>query len=120
MTQPNTNKLSHFLKEETALVLASTGAFFAHSEDQLKALSKPGVTYVDLGAALVSPKDKAEKVIEAFDGIRGRAMLRDIETNGLDTIIRREQEYFNSEPDMEQWELDSLLNEYALIATPSK
>lgn len=104
--------LSHYLKAETAKLINETGAFFAHSEEDLKEKSKDGIKYVSLGAALVAPEENASETAAKFSQVRVNAMLSDIAENSLESIIEREETAYYNDPDYELEEYNALIAEY--------
>jgi hypothetical protein len=87
--------LSDYKNDAQTALFNETGAFFAFGKKQFDEKRKEGVTYVDMGAGLVAPKENAKRIHDEIDAIERKAIEADVKENGATKIIHRE--YFNYE-----------------------
>lgn len=76
-------------------ILEANGAFFAFSQSQFDEQKKEGVTYVNMGAGLICPKENADKLHTEVKKNSTKAIKAEIKKKGAKAIIR--YEYFNHE-----------------------
>tara|TARA_R110001592_G_scaffold297950_1_gene568492 strand:- start:151 stop:498 length:348 start_codon:yes stop_codon:yes gene_type:complete len=87
-----------------------TGTFFAFSQKQFEEGRKDNVKYVDMGQGMITEKPFVEEVINELDKIHKEAMIQDIKENGIQGVIQRELENYETyytndlEPAMEALE----------------
>lgn len=82
--------LQDYMEKEQSAAIKDCGAFFAFSVKQFEEKRVEGVTYADMGAGLICPKDNAKKLSEAIDEIYEKGIALDMEENGKKNIIWRE------------------------------
>jgi hypothetical protein len=86
--------LSEYMEQAQSQAFENAGAFFAFSNKQFHEKKKEGITYVNMGANLICPKDKARDLRASLDTIYEAAIKQDVAENGIKVISR---EYFNYE-----------------------
>jgi len=87
--------LSHYMEQGQTDAFNKFGAFFAFGNKQFEEKRKENVTYVNMGAGLLCPKENASLLNAELDSIYTNAIKQDVHENGAAKIIERE--YFNHE-----------------------
>jgi hypothetical protein len=82
--------LSNYTEAAQTELFNETGAFFAFSTKQFNEAKKEGVTYVDLGAGLIAPKEQSKKLMDGLAEIQQKGIELDLKENGKKNIILRE------------------------------
>ena len=102
--------LSDYMEDKQNQLFQRTGTFFAFSEKQFKEGRKENVKYVDMGQGMITEKPFVEEVINELHNIHKEAMIQDIKDNGIQGVINRELENYETyytndlEPAMEALE----------------
>lgn len=86
--------LSEYMEDAQTKAFENAGAFFAFGQKQFDEKKKEGITYVNMGAGLICPKDKADELEASLENIYEAAIKQDVAENGIKVISR---EYFNHE-----------------------
>lgn len=87
--------LSDYMESAQSDAFTKHGAFFAFGNKQFEEKQVPGVTYVNMGAGLICPKENTQLLTADLNNIYEAAIKQDVEENGAQKIIERE--YFNHE-----------------------
>ena len=87
--------LSQYTEQAQSEAFTRHGAFFAFSDKQFDEVAVKGVTYVNVGGGLLSPKENAKKLIEDINKAQVAGIKADVEDNGAEGILHRE--FFNYE-----------------------
>ena len=66
------------------------GAFFAFSQKQFDEKASPNVKYVDLGAGLITPKEKYKLLIKRLEDVQKEGIRQDKSDHSQTFIIKRE------------------------------
>lgn len=82
--------LTDYTQEAQTKLFDECGAFFAFGSEQFKEKRVEGVSYYDMGAGLICPKENAEKLTKGLDSIQAAGVKKDIKENGITKIIWRE------------------------------
>ena len=102
--------LSDYMAAKQNELFQRTGTFFAFSQKQFEEGRKDNVKYVDMGQGMITEKPFVEEVINELDKIHKEAMIQDIKENGIQGVIQRELENYETyytndlEPAMEALE----------------
>ena len=102
--------LSDYMEAKQNELFQRTGTFFAFSQKQFEEGRKDNVKYVDMGQGMITEKPFVEEVINELDKIHKEAMVQDIKENGIQGVIQRELENYETyytndlEPAMEALE----------------
>ena len=116
--------LSDYMEAKQTELFQRTGTIFAFSDKQFEEQRKENVKYVDMGAGMITEKPFVEEVINELDKIHKEAMVQDIKENGIQGVIQRELENYETyytndlEPAMEALESypeitqDDIINVY--------
>jgi len=83
------SKSSYHEKAQTA-AFEKNGAFFAFSNSQLNEKKVDGITYVNIGAGLICPKDNADNLVEELTEAHDLGIKADLAENSVRDIIWRE------------------------------
>ncbi len=86
----NPVNVKEYTDRAISMLLDKNGAFFAFGNDQFNEKKKEGVIYVSLGAGLICPKENTKIVIIGINKICSNSIKKDIKTNGITNIIKRE------------------------------
>ena len=102
--------LSDYMEAKQNELFQRTGTIFAFSQKQFEEGRKDNVKYVDMGQGMITEKPFVEEVINELDKIHKEAMIQDIKENGIQGVIQRELENYETyytndlEPAMEALE----------------
>lgn len=95
--------LTHYVSEKQTKLFRKTGSFFSFSNLQFHESRQSGVDYVNVGAGLLCPRDKAEELVEGLIKITIDGIAEDVAENGVEGIIGRElanqEAYFTGDLD---------------------
>jgi len=116
--------LSDYMELKQNELFQKTGTIFAFSQKQFEEQRKENVKYVDLGQGMITEKPFVTEVINELHNIHKEAMVQDIKDNGIQGVIQRELENYETyytndlEPAMEALESypeitqDDIINVY--------
>ncbi len=82
--------LSDYMEKAQSNLFKKTNTFFAFSEKQFKEQYTEGTKYVDLGGGMITPKEHAKEVSQKLQSIYKEAMAQDLKENGIQAVIERE------------------------------
>ena len=88
--------LSDYMEAKQNELFQRTGTFFAFSQKQFEEGRKDNVKYVDMGQGMITEKPFVEEVINELDKIHKEAMVQDIKENGIQGVIQRELENYET------------------------
>jgi len=82
--------LHEYMEDAQTQLFKRMGSFFAFSNSQFDEAKKEGVTYTDMGAGLICPKENALELSKGLEDISKKGIAQDIAENGKEAIIKRE------------------------------
>jgi len=82
--------LSDYMQQAQTELFNKTNTIFAFSEKQFEEQYTKGITYVDLGGGMLTPKQHAKEVAQELQKIYQEAMALDLKENGIQGVIERE------------------------------
>jgi len=88
--------LIDYMKAKQNELFQRTGTIFAFSDKQFEEQRKENVKYVDMGSGMITEKPFVEEVINELDKIHKEAMVQDIKENGIQGVIQRELENYET------------------------
>jgi len=82
--------LCTYMEDKQTALFEETNTFFAFSQKQFNEGKKEGITYINMGAGMLTDKRYVKKLTEGLEKIYKDSIQEDIKENGIDAIIKRE------------------------------
>ena len=82
--------LCTYMEDKQTALFEETNTFFAFSQKQFNEGKKEGITYINMGAGMLTDKRYVKKLIEGLEKIYKDSIQEDIKENGINAIIKRE------------------------------
>lgn len=82
--------LQDYMEDKQSALFNETNTIFAFSREQFNESKKEGITYINMGAGMLTDKRHVKKLLEGLEKIYKDSIQQDIKENGIYAIIKRE------------------------------